>query len=464
MQEDLEGPLTSSKSEEPVPSIVDFAFAMVLFLVMTDLYRFIALWAGFSNFALVAGVFTLAAVGYSLVYWRYTCIPLGRFIAWTTFIVLIPLGSLAYSLNPNFRDIALQVLYLALLWGSKAFFSRSTTKSLRGVLLDAGLFVGFTGVVLSIIKPRLFIAISEMTGDETPYFQGRGYGFYLQPNVCAATLTLLFFLWLFVRKPSRFIHIIFTFGYLLAIFLTGSRGGMVMSVFLVSFHMLLASPGWSLSRLSARLIRLGLFGGVGLLLVIGAVFTFAPRLTPDGAVETLNRIGSLAKYRELTQGDASIGGRLDAQQAYLSLIVERPLLGYGIGSAPVMRERRLLVRGAHNTFIEYAFAYGAIGLIAWLSVSIITWQDCLALRWSLQHKIDLLFFGVVFIACMVSSTVLGNRVLYIVLGWLLAQRYTYTYHDELNASSEVECVECHDHAQQGGGGSPTEPCVMPTMS
>ena len=132
------------------------------------------------------------------------------FLVAASLVLLVPLVSVVYSLAPTFRDIALQIFYLSLLWASKAFFSRPATRSLRVLLLDAALISGFIGVGLSLLKPWIFVPMAEMTQNDIPYFAGRGYGFYLQPNACAASMTLLFFLWLFVRKPHGLLRVAFT--------------------------------------------------------------------------------------------------------------------------------------------------------------------------------------------------------------------------------------------------------------
>ena len=404
------------------PTFLDIAFGLVLFLTMTDLYRFIASWGGLKGFGPIAGVFTLVSIVYTLRYRWYARVPLSRWTGWTAFLLLVPLWSLVYSLNPNFRDVALQFLSFSLLWASKAFFTRDATKRLRCVLLDAGLVSGFAGVVLSIFKPSLFTAIAEIT-DSTTYSAGRGYGFYLQPNVCAASLTLLFLLWLFMRKSTGMHRVVFTGGYLLSIFLTGSRGGMIMSVCLISLHALLRGAGWDFSRLSIRFIRLALFGGMGLALLIAVIFEIAPYFIPYQGFVTLTRIRNLAELHSLAADDA-MGSRLEHQRAYFSFITERPFLGYGLGSPAAMRESKLLKKASHNTFIEYTFMYGIVGLGVWAGVIWMTWRDCASLRRVEHLKIDLLFFVILFLACMVSNTVLGNRILYIVLGWILARRYS----------------------------------------
>lgn len=406
------------------PSLLDVIFAVVLFLTVTDLYRFGAVWARFNSLAPLTGAFALAAFVYTLHYCRYSCLPLSRWMAWTTFLLVIPIASLVYSPNPNFRDVALQVFYLSLLWGSKVFFSRPGTRSIHGILVDGALAVGCAGVILSIFKPELFAALAQVNDRDMPYYHGRGYGFYLQPNVCAASLTLLFFLWLFVRRPRRTSYVMVSLTYLLTTILTGSRAGVVMAVFLVAFYPLLAGPGWNLARLGARMVRVSLLGGVGLAIVVAAVFSAAPRLASGGVLETLKRVGGLLAYRELLQQDASVRGRVDHVKDYMVKCYEQPFIGYGIASAPVMRAQGLLEAPSHNTFIEFAFTYGSVGILAWVVVVMMTWEDCRLLRSRFQYKIHVLFFGTLALACLASNTVLGNRILYVVLGWLLATRYT----------------------------------------
>lgn len=414
----------SDSPHEGGPSVPDLAFGLVLFLTLTDLYRFIAPWAGFRSLAPLTAVFTLAAIAYATYYWPYACVPVSRLVGWTTFLLVVPLASLVYSVDPSFRDGALQVFYLSLLWASKAFFTRSGTTPLRGLLLEAALLVGFVGVVLSIIHPALFATIARMTAHPSPYREGRGYGFFLQSNACAASLTFLMFLWLFVRKPRRLWHsLLVVVVYVLAIFLTGSRGGIVTATFLLGSYVLFVGPEWDWRALGTQVIRFSVLGGIGSVFLVGVVFVIVPRLAPDGAAETLRRIRSLADYRYLMHKDESIRGRLEAQRAYLAGIAERPFLGCGMGSALVLHKQGFLPRSSHNMFVEYSFAYGAVGLVVWLALSWMTWQDCFALRHVLHHKIHFLFFGMVFLACMTSDAILVNRVLYVAFGWLLAQRY-----------------------------------------
>lgn len=199
---------------------------------------------------------------------------------------------------------------------------------------------------------------------------------------------------------------------------------MVMSVFLVSSYMLLAGSHWNLLSFLRYGIRFLIIGVGGMALLISLAFAVAPRIVPGGAFVTLERVRSLARYGNLTDNDA-LGSRLEHQKAYLHQISERPVIGYGMGSAPEMRDRKLLKRSSHNTFVEHTLMYGAVGLVVWLAVIWVTWRDCYALRRVIDHKIDVIFFGTVFLACMVSSTVLANRILYVVIGWLLAERYPY---------------------------------------
>lgn len=427
---------SSASCSNPHQSLADVVFGAVLFMTVTESYRFVAVWMGFKSMAPVAGGFALIGLAYAAHHGRDARLPVSRLIGWGLFLLVLPLGSLIYSLNPNFRDMALQILYVSLLVGSKTFFARKPTRSLRGPLLDGALITGYVGLVWSIIDPGAFDVIASLTTIERRFYAGRGFGLYLQPNVCAPSLTLLFFLWLFVCRRKGIYRVVMIGAYFMAIFLTGSRGGMIMSVFLVFSHAALGGRMWNLPRFYGRVARLAVFGSVGLALVIAMVFALIPRLA-TGAVVTLDRIRGLTKYRQLAQGDDSVKDRLAIQRDYLGRIAERPLLGYGMGSAPVMRERGLFLRSSHNAFLEYTFSYGFVGVFLLVLVLLMTWQDGFAVRGHFQHKPDLLFLGIAFLACMVSNTILGNRILYVVVGWFLSHRYPRRQNDPTDLSTPV---------------------------
>jgi O-antigen ligase len=141
---------------------------------------------------------------------------------------------------------------------------------------------------------------------------------------------------------------------LLAIALSGSRGGMVASVvalMIVPLSMTNLSPG----RLAAGIAMLALSGFLAVTYV------------PETIVERLASTGQ-------TVEDRSLGGRFRLWVVGTEAFLERPLLGYGTSAFKQVAARRLGVTSqvAHNSYLSVLVEEGLIGflLFSWMLVSV----------------------------------------------------------------------------------------------
>jgi O-antigen ligase len=141
---------------------------------------------------------------------------------------------------------------------------------------------------------------------------------------------------------------------LLAIALSGSRGGLVASLvalMIVPLSMTNLSPG----KLAA---------GISMLAVSGFL---AATYVPETIVERLATTGQ-------TVEDRSLGGRFRLWVVGFEAFLQRPLLGYGISSFKPVAARRLGTTSqvAHNSYLSVLVELGLLGLVlfCWILFSV----------------------------------------------------------------------------------------------
>jgi O-antigen ligase len=161
---------------------------------------------------------------------------------------------------------------------------------------------------------------------------------------------------------------------LVALGLTGSRGGMIATV------VALTIVPFTLTRLSpAKLVT-----GIVLLIISGwLVVSF----TPDTLVERLATTGT-----EVEGG--RFGGRFKLWRAGLIVFVERPLLGWGTASfkpaiTPMMGP---MAQVAHNSFVSVLVEQGIIGLLLYLTMFVTVLRSIRSLP-VLEKRFALILFG-----------------------------------------------------------------------
>ena len=170
-------------------------------------------------------------------------------------------------------------------------------------------------------------------------------------------------------KTTRIVSAVAMVPMLRALWLAGSRGGLV--AFLVSMAVLVLF--FSMRRVAA----LGVAGLVGLSVLLGARGFDIPML---------KRFMVLRDYKEVE----TYQWRQEQWQIFIDRIKERPLLGWGsdVDEGLVALER---ARTAHNAFLAYAVKAGLPGSIAW--VVILSLSVALALRRVLSTRgLDLRWF------------------------------------------------------------------------
>jgi O-antigen ligase len=226
----------------------------------------------------------------------------------------------------------------------------------------------------------------------------------VDPNYLAMTLALAVpMAWylghIFHRPLLRWICRAYLPLGLVAIALTGSRGGMIATVAALSIVPL------TLTRLSpAKLV-----GAIVLLLISGwLVVTFTP--------DTL--VARLATTNTEVQG-GRFGGRFKLWQAGLQVFVERPFLGWGTASykpaiTPILGP---MAQVAHNSFISVLVEQGIIGLLLYLTMFVVVFRSILTLP-VLEKRFALVLMGTLVIT-MLPLTWEDRKSVWLILALLL---------------------------------------------
>lgn len=224
----------------------------------------------------------------------------------------------------------LQLLALALVIWDLCASRRAIEHALQALVVGLGVAAG-----------SLFMNFAR--GTEAYY--GRFAASGADPNymslVLALGIPIAWFLWLFgTRTPYRHLNLAYIPAALVAMGLTGSRGGMIAGFVALAYVLSTAK-------------RLSPSGFVAGLVILGAGLSAISYVVPESAID---RIASVSD--EIREGD--LNGRagiwLEARDAY----VDRPVLGIGAGAT-----RTVLPGGktGHNVAINLLLELGFVGFV-----------------------------------------------------------------------------------------------------
>lgn len=200
-----------------------------------------------------------------------------------------------------------------------------------------------SSLVLSFIAIYQGIMFHFVMGSNVATYQGRIVGTMGNPNFLAGILSMMLpFVWFSKFKNKNFgliLKIVLTILISVAIFLTGSRSGMIGAAFII-----LSSLVYYFRKQKFRNILIGI-------IAICLVFVFFQ-------TNIKNQRVSVWDNRDLIWSEG------------LKAIESRPILGYGQENFELIypKERNVKVDSAHNIFIEVGVASGIVGLILFVLI------------------------------------------------------------------------------------------------
>jgi len=408
--------------------MIDKFFFIFLVLNMTGIFTFIAPQLGVS-----IGFVSFLLLGFNVFYlfakakYINLIIKHSGFKIWLLIILIWPLLTIVYAPALGFREIGLQFYYVTLFTGAVVY---TTTNGLPAVnrLLTTSLIITLFGVALSLIAPQYFEAVGRLANAES-FMKSRAFGFYLQPNILAINLVLLFIGWFaFCKHKSVTLEVVAIILLMLVILLTGSRTGMIISLITIAF--ILGQPGLKKIMIFQYLVKIVILiiFVVGLSVAMKNIST--DMITGDkGEDELLTRMERMLDFR-LSDNDAlledtSVQHRRLAQLTYLSLIYESPLVGYGFNSETYFLEKGFFPRMSHSTAISSTLHYGILYPIAFILVVFQLYRKQRKSKvWGGIQSRSVPNFVVIFLLLyFIAGEMLDDRTLYIVWGMFYAAVY-----------------------------------------
>ena len=348
---------------------------------------------------------------------------------WFIFLLFWPLLATIYAPAINFRELGLQVYYFTLLLAVVVYLLRNGFESFHRIITIA-IAITVAGLILSMFKSEYFQSVASIIDNRLAY-QSRAYGFFMQPNLAALNSILLFIAWFAVlRKPKIFTVLLSSVGLLVLVTLTGSRGGFVMAVAVISLIFI----NKSIRVRKPLTILISPKSIITFLLVSGCFLACIPLLLSFltanlpkhiGNFDVIARINAMSQMK-LTEKDSknksTVTKRLQVLKQYSAMVCEHPILGNGFGSTTILQDKGLLGRSSHNQYLKIAFETGifrlAFYLLLLLSIYVHPRRKRIERLLHTNSYAQLLM--VVMLASMVSNTVLDSRVLYCIMGCFIA--------------------------------------------
>jgi len=328
----------------------------------------------------------------------FLAVLVGKAAEWVPGMTGIPLVRIAFILTAVFAYLArrafvpVRVRSLRIARPAIAFLSLSILsvffsiyKSLSLVAIQVSIIYLLSFIVLIKITQtqrdveRLLIAlaiagVSLSFGLLLFYNGGRAHiNNYLDPNDIAYELDTLLPLALALRggrsRLRRLLINLAAMGMVLAILLTGSRGGALgLGVVLI------AITAYPLD--SARTGELKRFNPAGMLVRCALIAVMGVGVWGHLPAESQERLLTLLDLKHDYNADPTLNAsRTVLWRRDITLALERPI-GYGMGSASVVDGRNGgQYRTAHNSLVQAFVELGALGLWLYLATYYVTWKE-----------------------------------------------------------------------------------------
>ncbi|MCH2136137.1 MAG: O-antigen ligase family protein [Phycisphaerales bacterium] len=348
-------------------------------------------------------------------------------VAWTLFLMAaIIIGAAVagpHSISGVGRFLTLLMLYLAtFVWGSRV----SPSVARATFFLAAGLVL----VALAVDYQSSFISdtVSAVSGKNYES-GGRLSGFYLQPNMAASQLILLFVAWGLLARRTFWWTVIASVSLLLLVASTGSRAGVAVAALVAMLAVLTQQSGLA-SRAVMRLMQAARAAALLmaiLALIAAAQFMPLSSQSSDKTGESIKRALSVVQFDRSLQSqeqDRSVSRRVEAARGYLDRIEQRPWFGHGMGASEVLqREER--VRAPHNEYLHLAYEFGipVTGVWVVLFLVLLANRHRSKMEWEIGSNVVWQFVLAVLILGFASNSIGTLRPTWIVLALICAALY-----------------------------------------
>ncbi len=418
-------------------------FSVLLFLNLTGTYRFIATLLG-CKVSVISAV-----ILFGLILWL---ICNAKYVLWLTrnpfynlaftLILFWPLFTLFYSEGVLLNKIALQSYYFLLFTGIIIFLKKYDIAPFSKIIFYS-YWTAVVGLLTSFFCPEYFVNTAELVSATTDYY-GRAFGFMLQPNMAVTNLSLLFIFYLsFVGLKTFIVSYAAVISYAVCILLTGSRTGIVIMLLIggIGFcHFLFDSFFFRENKIILKRTSLRKILFIALIILLSVSFgSVALRYvaTSDLIKTQQTGYGLRERIENFLHGklsdtavseDVNLQARFDFQRMTIEKIMERSLVGFGLGSKDRMRDTAQLPHASHNQFLDYCLELGTPYAFLFFCFFFI-WPLFLKKRRTIESLFKYNWISqmvmVVLALSLVSNTVLIMRSTWVLMGVLFFYLYAF---------------------------------------
>jgi len=291
---------------------------------------------------------------------------------WFLFLLIWPL---LHLLVGNIYDLRQAVLYghIFLLMVSSALWIQRSSPQRFLRWGTAVLVAEAAGVVWSLFFPEWFEGIFRWMQRENT-FQGRAFGWAMQPNEQARDMLLLFLIWAaFIPRQQERRRLA---AYLMLVFLvvaTGSRSGYAAVILSFFVHICVTYFRVQEGRLWMQpgpVVAVGFFAGL-----LFSIFPLLIRIVSDtipsykGTYGLVERVDSLVRgnFTQVSRrGESTVEPRILKKIVFFQLSKDRPLFGYGLGAQERLQETEELLYSTHDQYLLIAFEGGWLLVLFYL--------------------------------------------------------------------------------------------------
>lgn len=273
-------------------------------------------------------------------------------------------------------------------------------------IFKIGLILNIIFGIISIVNPDFFTPYAEATSSLNFYF-GRAYGFFLQPNAFAYGLLLnLILLYGLTQHCDKQPSQIYLYVAIFLIILSGSRIGIAFSILFLAYYNYIFF-NWK----NAIVLLVGLILGIYILSIL---------ILELQLEETLIRLESIRSGSIST--DNSLNDRLEYQIKYLDVIKRKPLIGYGFGTTPELKDKGVIIDVAHQSHLDQLLEGGILQYSFFLIFLVWVGSKMFIKKLGLMRIIPVIFL----IYSFFSSTLMTERITFLAIGILIFYENSYS--------------------------------------
>jgi hypothetical protein len=353
--------------------LLQIAFAINIFLNLTNLFVFIPAWLGLP-LRLIGGLMLLVNLAYlfseravlaDLLRHKLTWALLVLFFIWPLLGALFPMFN-GYSMK---REIVLQAFYATTLLGAGVYVLRVSYARAR-LLAYACFGVSIVGIFAQIFLPGFFMSVAMMAENSGEVFAfGRAAGFFVNPNVAGRFVILMYLLLMLSPKKLGALEILaVTTVAFAAVLLTASRSSLLLCMGVIFY---VIGHRFSVPYISGRMtFSPGRFILGGMAIVVLAVMAaFILPLASKFVLEKTD-VGSTKhasqRFDFFAYGFGGFVDRVEEEavkrwytvEPYVDGFKESWLFGRGLSGYRIYKTENHLALTPHNTIFAMWLNYG----------------------------------------------------------------------------------------------------------